>query len=259
MQAPAGPLIVTERLCKNRRDREGHEAIILREIDLALPRALMTVIIGPSGGGKSTLVRLLNRLDEPTSGRILLDGRDIAGIDPLLLRRRVALVQQKPFLFPGTVLENLRRPFQFQGTAPVAEDDAGFRQLLEDTQVPQLWLQREARSLSQGQQQRVCLARSLATVPEALLLDEPTSSLDRPTADRLAETLRHICHSRGLAMLMATHDLRLAERSADYLVFLENGRIVEQGEPQPMLNRPSSKALQSFLQQPPRVGSIHDR
>jgi putative ABC transport system ATP-binding protein len=258
MPSSAKPLIVLEQVRTSRRDPQGRETMILSGIDLSVSRGRMTVIIGPSGGGKSTLVRLLNRLEEPDSGRILLDGRNIAEIDPLLLRRRVALVPQKPFLFPGTVLDNLQRPFDFQGTPAPEKEDPRMLEVLEDTQVPRSWLDREGRSLSLGQQQRVCLARSLATGPEALLLDEPTSSLDRPTTDRIAETLRHISHQRGLALLMVTHDLRLAERTADYLAYLENGRIEEQGEPHQLLTRPGSKPLQTFLEEPRLAGSGHE-
>ncbi|MEZ4600351.1 MAG: ATP-binding cassette domain-containing protein [Syntrophotaleaceae bacterium] len=252
------PLIVLDQIFKSRRGGGGHETMILRGIDLAVSRSRMTVIIGPSGGGKTTLVRLINRLEEPTSGRILLDGRDISELDPLDLRRRVALVPQKPFLFPGTVLDNLRQAFYLRGTRPPAANDSDFAQVLEENQIPGDWLQREGRSLSLGQQQRVCLARSLAAGPEALLLDEPTSALDRPTGDRLAETLRHIARSRELALLMVTHDLRLAERAADDLAYLENGRIEEQGEPGRLLNRPASKALQAFLREP-QMGADHER
>ncbi len=258
MLPTADHLMVVEQVYRSRKDRQGNEVVILHGIDLSLQRGRMTVIIGPSGGGKSTLIRLLNRLDEPTSGRIRLAGRDLDEIDPLLLRRRVALLLQKLFLFSGTVLENLQRPFHFHGTEPPMRDNPELRQLLEETHVPQDWLDREARSLSQGQQQRVCLARSLITCPEVLLLDEPTSSLDRPTADSLADTMRQICCVRGLAVLMVTHDLRMAERSADHLAYLENGRILEQGEARQLLNHPRCKPLREFLQHPVKTTSPHD-
>jgi putative ABC transport system ATP-binding protein len=104
-----------------------------------------------------------------------------------------------------------------------------------------------------GQQQRVALARTLITGPEVLLLDEPTSSLDRPTADRLAATLREICRSRRLTILMVTHDLRLAGRVADHLAYLEAGEILEEGRPEELLNHPRSESLRRFLAEPESI------
>jgi putative ABC transport system ATP-binding protein len=100
---------------KVRRDHAGREKEILKGISLAAPPGELTVIVGPSGGGKSTLVRLVNRLEDPTSGRILIDGEDIAAFDPLQLRRRVGMAAQKPFMFEGSVLDNLQRPFLLRG------------------------------------------------------------------------------------------------------------------------------------------------
>jgi putative ABC transport system ATP-binding protein len=252
-------LIRIENVCKSRVDQEGRQAAILRGLTLEICAGRLTVVIGPSGGGKSTLVRLINRLDEADSGRILYAGRDITEIDPRELRRRIALVMQKPFLFSGSVLENLQRPFHFRDEPPPAADDAGFLDLLEEIEIPRRWLERDARSLSLGEQQRVCLARSLLCAPDALLLDEPTSALDQPTADRLVGLLRKLHLGRGMAMLMVTHDLRLAERAADYLAYLDDGRIVEQGDAGRLLAHPQSAVLQRFLHQPLRDETSHER
>ena len=222
----------------------------MRDIDLTLQAGRITVVIGPSGGGKSTLVRLLNRLEEPSRGKVLLNGRDIRHYDPLQLRRKVALVAQKPFVFGGTVLDNLQRPFTFQGEIPPEADDPKLQELLALCQLSVDWLQRDARSLSVGQQQRLCLVRSLAMGPEVLLLDEPTSALDRPTVVSLAGSLRGACHKWRLAMLLVTHDLHLAKIIADQLVYLEDGRILEQGLPAELFSRPRSEALQGFLAPP---------
>lgn len=259
MSPSSEALVRIENVSKSRVDRQGRQAVILRGISLELFAGRLTVIIGPSGGGKSTLVRLINRLDEAGADRILYAGRDITEIDPRELRRRIALVMQKPFLFPGSVLENLQRPFHFRNEPPPAADDTGLLNLLEEIQMPRLWLERDARSLSLGEQQRVCLARSLAGAPDTLLLDEPTSALDRPTADRLVGLLRNLCLGRGMAMLMVTHDLRLAERAADYLAYLEDGRIFEQGDPQQLLAQPQSAVLRRFLHQPPRDETTDER
>ncbi|APG28950.1 hypothetical protein A7E78_00650 [Syntrophotalea acetylenivorans] len=223
---------------------------VLRDVDLTLVAGQITVIIGPSGGGKSTLVRLLNRLEEPSSGEILLNGRNIRLHDPLQLRRKVALVAQKPFVFNGSVLDNLQRPFIFQGDKPPAAEDSRLLELLALCQLSAEWLQRDARSLSVGQQQRLCLARSLAMGPEVLLLDEPTSALDRPTVNSLASSLRKACRKWQLAVLLVTHDLHLAKTIADHLAYLEDGCISEQGLPDELFARPRSNALQCFLSEP---------
>lgn len=241
------PVLQIEGLGKTRVNEQGQEVAVLRDVDLTLVAGKITVVIGPSGGGKSTLVRLLNRLEEPSSGEVLLHGRDIRHYDPLQLRRKVALVTQKPFVFNGTVLDNLHRPFFFQGAKPPAADASPMQELLALCQLSVDWLPRDARSLSVGQQQRLCLARSLVTGPEVLLLDEPTSALDRPTVNSLAASLRMACHKWQLAVLLVTHDLHLAEIIADHLAYLENGCISEQGLPANLFNRPHSKALQGFL------------
>jgi putative ABC transport system ATP-binding protein len=239
-----------DRLGKIRLSKQREEIAVLRDVDLTLQAGRITVVIGPSGGGKSTLVRLLNRLEEPSSGQVLLNGRDIRLYDPLQLRRQVALVAQKPFVFSGTVLDNLQRPFSFQGRTPPTADDPQLLELLTLCQLSTDWLQRDARSLSVGQQQRLCLARSLVTGPEVLLLDEPTSALDRPTVTGLADSLREVCHKWRLAVLLVTHDLYLAKIIADQLAYLEDGRILEQGVPAELFARPRSAALQDFLSLP---------
>ncbi len=239
-----------EGIRKSRPGADGIPVEILRDLSLSAGAGELTVIIGPSGGGKSTLVRLLNRLEDPDSGRILLDGRDLREFDPLQLRRQVALVPQKPFMFAGTVLDNLQRFFLYRRSPPPGEADPQLRLTLELCRVETGLLPRDAATLSLGQQQRVGLARALLAGPEVLVLDEPTSALDRPTGDRLADTLREICRSRQLTVLMVTHDLRLAERVADRLAFLAGGRILEEGAAGELLARPQSEALRSFLEQP---------
>jgi putative ABC transport system ATP-binding protein len=239
-----------EAVHKFRRALDGRTVEILCGLSLAAPTGELTAIVGPSGGGKSTLVRLLNRLEEPDGGRILLFGEAIASLDPLVLRRRIGLVPQKPFMFEGSVLDNLQRPFHLREASPPAADSETLRSVLALCRLDPELLSRDARSLSLGQQQRVSLARTLVTGPEVLLLDEPTSALDRPTADRLAATLREICRSRRLTILMVTHDLRLAGRVADHLAYLEGGVIFEEGRPEQLLNHPRSEQLRRFLTEP---------
>jgi len=244
------PALEIEAVRKSRLAADGRPVELLRGLTLEVPAGELTAVVGPSGGGKSTLVRLLNRLEEADGGRILLFGEELAGLDPLLLRRRVGLVPQKPFMFEGSVLDNLQRPFHLREEPPPAADSEALLSVLALCRLGSELLPRVARSLSLGQQQRVSLARSLVTCPEVLLLDEPTSALDRPTADRLAATLREICRSRRLTILMVTHDLRLAGRVADRLAYLEDGLILEQGRPEALLNHPRTAQLRRFLAEP---------
>ncbi|MBE0569343.1 MAG: ATP-binding cassette domain-containing protein [Deltaproteobacteria bacterium] len=233
-----------------RRNPRGQEVAILAGISFEAPRGEITVIIGPSGSGKSSLIRLVNRLVEPSAGRILLDGEDIASVDPLALRRRVGMVLQKPFLFEGTVLGNLQRPFLYRQEPPPPADSPEVLRSIELAGLAPDFLERDARTLSGGEQQRVNLARALISRPQVLLLDEPTSALDRPTSDRLAATLRDICRAEQPAVIMVTHDLRLCERVADHLIYMERGRMMEEGRAPSMLERPRTDAFRRFLAEP---------
>ncbi len=250
MKGFAGETLSIEEVCQTRLDVHGRAVAILRGVNLKMPAACLMAVVGPSGGGKSTLLRLINRLEDPSSGRILLSGINIATLDPLQLRRRVGVMLQVPFMYEGTVLDNLQKVFFFRSeTAPVATD-SGLLQVLELCQLPVDLLARQARSLSLGQQQRVSLARTLLAGPGLLVLDEPTSALDRPTADQLGRTLQDICRQRQLSILMMTHDLRLAQRVADYAAFLDQGRILETGEAASLFNNPRSESLKNFLASP---------
>lgn len=251
MSANLPPALQIEQVSSVRPGPDGRDRTLLDRLSFEVGRGRISVIVGPSGGGKSSLVRLLNRLEDPQSGRILLNGVDIASLDPLLLRRRVGLVLQKPVMFAGSVLDNLQQSFRLRRDS-CSEADANLLQnTLHLCGLSAELLQQQARTLSIGQQQRVNLARTLIGGPEVLVLDEPTSALDRPTGDRLAVTLQEICRSRGMTLLMVTHDLRLAERIADHLGYLESGRILEQGPASRLLQQPQSPELQRFLAEPP--------
>lgn len=233
-----------------RRGRDGRETAIIKNVSFTARSGEITAIVGPSGGGKSSLIRLINRLHEPTSGSVYLDGEEIAGLDPLVLRRRVAMVMQKPFMFEGTVLANLQRPFLYsQKPLPVAES-AEVRQALGLARLAPDLIEHDSRTLSLGQQQRVSLARALITKPQVLLLDEPTSALDRPTADHLAATFQDICRQQRLTIVLVTHDLRLTGKIADQLIYLEAGQILEAGCAADLLSRPQTAELQRFLVEP---------
>lgn len=244
------PLVQLENICTLRQDQHGQSIVFLDTISCVALRGEITAIIGPSGGGKSSLIRLINRLEEPDNGRILLDGVDIMDMDPPQLRRRVGMMLQKAYMFDGTVLFNLQQSFRYRREPVPHPDNAIVQQCLALARLDPEYLDRDARSLSGGEQQRVNLARVLVNKPQVLLLDEPTSALDRPTADRLAATLQGICRSEQMAVIMVTHDLRLVERIADHVIFLEQGRIVEEGRGSIVLKQPESEAFRRFLAEP---------
>jgi len=160
------------------------------------------------------------------------------------------MVLQKPFMFEGTVLSNLQKPFMYRNEPPPMSGSKEVVRVLGLARLSEELLERDARTLSGGEQQRVNLARALICHPQVLLLDEPTSALDRPTTDHLATTLHDICRSEQLAMLLVTHDLRLAEHIAYNLIYLEQGKIFEEGLGSEMLARPQTEAFRRFLAVP---------
>ncbi len=268
MNDSSGGCLSIEAVCKVRTLPDGGTAEILKDLSLMLNSATLTVVVGPSGGGKSTLLRLINRLEDPTRGCIFLDREDISTIDPLLLRRRIGTVLQQPHMFEGSVLENLQRPFRYRSEQPPDSSSSRLLDTLQLCSLDSAILSQDSRTLSLGQQQRVCLARTLMTDPEVLLLDEPTSALDRrtlmtdpevllldeptsaldrPTAVQLGQMLQAICRERSLMVLMTSHDLHLAEQVGDQIAFLHGGCILEQGSVEDFFNNPRCDSLRKFL------------
>ena len=198
-------------------------ASIVLDIDaLQFPDEGITVLIGPSGAGKSTLLRLCNRLEVPTSGRVRYRGDDISLLDPLVLRRRVGMVFQRPTLFGGTVADNLR-------VARAGADRGVCGGALQRAGLDPAFLDRTADEISGGEAQRVCLARTLLTDPEVLLMDEPTSALD-PSMTRTLERLAVRLAGDGVSIVWVTHDLAQAERIADRKVVLSGGRLADESQ-----------------------------
>jgi len=192
--------------------------VILEGVDLDVPDGGITVFEGPSGSGKSTLLRLCNRLEAPTSGRVLLRGVDVATLPARQLRRRVGMVFQRPVVFPGTVLDNLR-------VADPSLDLAGAEAALARVGLGAEVLDRDGAVLSGGEQQRACLARTLVTGPEVVLMDEPTSALD-PEATHTLEHLARELADGGTPVLWVSHDRAQRRRLADWVVRVEAGRVV---------------------------------
>lgn len=193
---------------------------ILDRVSFRLQAGELAVIMGPSGSGKTTLLKCLNRLHEPTGGRVCLHGVDTTGIPPMLLRRRIGMVWQVPFMFPGTVGDNLRRAADYAETELSDDDRVSLLARAAFDGDPDA----DAGRLSIGQQQRVAVARALVGRPAVLLCDEPTASLDQLTSLRLEGTLREMC-ADGMAVVFVTHDGAQADRIADRRLLLEDGTL----------------------------------
>ena len=225
---------------------------VLKAIDLTVARGMVTALVGPSGCGKTTLLRSLNRLTDLTpsckvAGRITIDGEDTAGMDPILLRRRVGMVFQRPNPFPMSIRENVLYGVKAQGGRRADDEE-----ILETSlKKAVLWaevkdrLDESALTLSGGQQQRVCIARTLAVSPEVVLMDEPAGALDPRSTLLLEES---IATMRGdYTIVIVTHDVGEARRSSDYLMFMYEGRVVEFGETGQLFDAPREKATGDYL------------
>jgi putative ABC transport system ATP-binding protein len=194
---------------------------VLTDVDAAFHRRLVTAIVGPSGAGKTSLLRCLNRLEEPRSGEVLLDGANIRTLDPTTLRRRVGMIFQTPILFQGSIRSNLT--YGLDGV-----DDRALLETLDAVGLSRSFLERDSTALSVGQGQRVCIARALVRGPEVLLMDEPTSALDKDATARIEALIRELAEG-GLAIVLVTHDLAQASRVADRALLLVEGRVQAQG------------------------------
>jgi putative ABC transport system ATP-binding protein len=199
--------------------------VIVSDVSLEVSAGEVLGIVGASGSGKSSLLRLLNRLDEPTAGAVYLDGTDCRQIPPRELRRRIGMVTQRPFLFPGDVALNLRFGPAQRGETMT---DAEVSKLLEQVGLAG-FAANEVSVLSGGEQQRVSLARSLANRPEVLLLDEPTSALDEQSKSEIERLVGTVAHDQGLACVLVTHDRDQARRLCHRVVLLDAGLAVKSG------------------------------
>ena len=198
---------------------------IVADISVAVSTGEVLAVVGPSGAGKTSFLRLLNRLDEPTSGRVLLEGKDTREIPPRALRRKVGMVTQTPYLFPGTVAANLRYGPEQHGAA-LSEETLRF--LLEEVGLAHL-AESDVAHLSVGEAQRVSLARALANTPSVLLLDEPTSALDEASKQSVEELILKIVRGNALTCVMVSHDLAQAGRMAQRVLLLRKGRLEKIG------------------------------
>jgi ABC-type polar amino acid transport system ATPase subunit len=222
--------------------------LVLDGVDLTVNAGEALVIIGPSGSGKSTLLRCVNLLEPVDSGRVFLEGEEITrkGVKVPAVRQRIGIVFQQFNLFPHLrALDNLTLAARRVGNVPRKEAEVRAHELLE-----RVGLADKARSyphqLSGGQQQRVAIARALMMKPHVMLFDEVTSALDPELVGEVLVVMRDLARA-GMTMLVVTHEMQFAREVGDQLIFMDDGKIVEQGKPRDVLDRPQAERTRRFL------------
>src|SRR5271156_2877207 len=223
---------------------------VLKGIDLAVEPQELVFIIGPSGAGKSTFLRCLNRLEEPTSGSILVDGVDLLHprTDINAMRRRIGMVFQAFNLYPhmtalGNVTLALRKVMGLGGAQAEAVGSAALDRVgLKDKASAY------PNELSGGQQQRVAIARAIALEPKIMLFDEPTSALDPELVGSVLEVMRSLRES-GMTMIVVSHEMGFPQNAADRVVFMDDGLIAEQGPPAAIFESPTQDRTRAFIGQ----------
>jgi putative ABC transport system ATP-binding protein len=223
-EAPRAPSVTAPQAARlETRDlaRSVGGKVLVAGVSITVAPGELVAITGPSGAGKSSFLRLVNRLDEPTGGSVMLDGADYRAIAPRELRRRVGMVMQMAYLFPGTVAANIAFGPRQRGEELTPTQIAA---LLERVGLPG-YAQRDVTHLSGGEAQRVSVARTLANAPEALLLDEPTSALDEASARGVEQLVVELVGEHRMACLMVTHNKAQALRVAARTMVMETGRV----------------------------------
>ncbi|HEX5838978.1 MAG TPA: phosphate ABC transporter ATP-binding protein [Anaerolineales bacterium] len=227
----------------------------LRGVSLNIREEAVTVLFGPAGGGKSTLLRCLNRLNDLTevktaSGQILIDGVNVLDpkLDVIALRRKVGMVFARPVVLPMSIRENLTYGLELAGEKRRAKLDEAVERSLK---LAAIWeevkdrLDSPAIALSGGQQQRVCLARVLALQPEVILLDEPTSGLDPISTGKVEAALQEL--KKEYTIILVPHSVQQAARTADYAAFFLQGELVEYGDGKMMFTTPQDKRTEDYI------------
>ncbi len=225
-----------------RKTYDGH-TLVVRNLNLDVMEGEFLTLLGPSGSGKTTTLMMLAGFEMPSSGEILLQGRDIAHLAPH--KRGIGVVFQNYALFPHmTVAENVAFPLAVRGVRR-AERAARVKRALEMVRLPDLGDRRPSQ-LSGGQQQRVSIARALALKPDILFFDEPTSALDPELTGEILKVIRDLAAEK-MTMVIVTHEMAFARSAADRIIFMDGGVIVESGTPQEVLGNPKSERTKAFL------------
>jgi general L-amino acid transport system ATP-binding protein len=245
MMTPAGPAV--KMVGVNKWFSQFH---VLRDINLEVGQGERIVICGPSGSGKSTLIRCINRLEEHQQGDIIVDGipltANLKNIDDV--RREVGMVFQQFNLFPHlTVLENCTlAPIWVRKMSKAEAEDSAMK-FLTRVKIPEQALKYPGQ-LSGGQQQRVAIARALCMNPKIMLFDEPTSALDPEMIKEVLDVMVDLAEG-GMTMLCVTHEMAFARQVADRVIFMDQGQIVEENEPEEFFKNPKSQRTRLFLEQ----------
>ena len=239
-----GPILRLEGVRKSFGDN-----LVLDGIDLDVQTGEVLVVIGPSGSGKSTLLRCVNLLEPIQAGRIFLEGEEITAknADVAGVRQRVGIVFQQFNLFPHlTAMDNLTLAARRIRKLPRAEAELRARELLDVVGLPEKAGQ-HPHQLSGGQQQRVAIARALMMSPKVVLFDEVTSALDPELVGEVLIVMRDLARGHGTTMLMVTHEMHFARDVGDRVIFMDGGKIVEQGRPADVLDNPREERTRRFL------------
>jgi len=223
---------------------------VLKGIDLNVHKGDVIVIIGPSGSGKSTLLRSVNLLEKPTAGQICFEGTDLTKAkknELSKLRERMGMVFQQFNLFPHLkVKDNITISPRKVHKADPADAEAKAQKLLDRVGLIDKW-EEWPDKLSGGQKQRVAIVRALAMDPELMLFDEPTSALDPEMVGEVLDVMKNLA-AEGMTMLVVTHEMRFAREVGSYVLFMDDGIIVEAGTPEQVFDHPQEKRTQDFLQ-----------
>ncbi len=225
----------------------------LKNVNLSIEENRITAIIGPSGCGKSTFIKCLNRMNDlvegfRTEGKILIHGKDIKDEDPVMLRKKVGMVFQKPNPFPKSIYENVAYGPRIHGNMEKKELDAVVESSLKKAA---LWdevkdrLDDNAFELSGGQQQRLCIARALAVEPEVILFDEPCSALDPLSTSKIEDLMTEL--KEKYTLVIVTHNMQQAARVSDYTAFFLLGEMVEFGETNQIFKKPKVKSTEDYI------------
>jgi len=234
------------------------DVVAVDDVSLLVESGELLVLLGSSGSGKTTTLKMVNRLIEPSAGKVLVDGTDTGAIEPHELRRRIGYVFQKIGLFPHlTVAENVAVTPTLLGWER-SRIDRRVGELLELVELDPAMGARRPTELSGGQQQRVGVARALAAEPRLMLLDEPFGALDPLTRDRLQQSFLRIRRQLGLTAIFVTHDMVEALLLGDRIAVMEAGRLVQVGTPRELVRSPASAYVEQLLDTPRRQASAVD-
>lgn len=223
---------------------------VLKDINLTVNKGERIVVCGPSGSGKSTMIRCINRLEEHQRGEIIVEGIELTGDLKHIeqIRREVGMVFQHFNLFPHlTVMENLTLAPIWVRNTPKAEAEEAAMKYLERVKIPEQALKYPGQ-LSGGQQQRVAIARSLCMNPKVMLFDEPTSALDPEMIAEVLDVMIGLARD-GMTMICVTHEMGFARTVANRVIFMDEGQIIEENEPEEFFNNPQSDRTKLFLSQ----------